>query len=175
MKKNELKKIIVKIFINHKLNKLHAEICAEALINAELVGSPSHGLSRLKMYCDRINKKVIYPKFHDGIFRERVVKYLNKGYGSLVGFEVDGGLDVGKEFINNLKLIYHVANIGDARTLAIHPASTTHSQLSPEDQIKAGVTPGYIRISVGIEHIDDIIEDIDQALNKSLKKFKNVA
>ncbi len=120
-------------------------------------------------------KKVIYPKFHDGIFRERVVKYLNKGYGSLIGFEVDGGLDVGKEFINNLKLIYHVANIGDARTLAIHPASTTHSQLSPEDQIKAGVTPGYIRISVGIEHIDDIIEDIDQALNKSLKKFKNVA
>ena len=110
-------------------------------------------------------KKVIYPKFHDGIFRERVIKYLNKGYGSLVGFEVDGGLDVGKEFINNLKLIYHVANIGDARTLAIHPASTTHQQLTPEEQMSAGVTPTMVRVSVGIEHIDDILEDFEQGLN----------
>ena len=72
-------------------------------------------------------------------------------------------------------MFYHVANIGDARTLAIHPASTTHSQLSTEDQLRAGVTPGYIRLSVGIEHIDDIINDIDQAINKAKDRVKNVA
>ena len=70
-------------------------------------------------------------------------------------------------FIDNLKLLYHVANIGDSRSLAIHPSSTTHSQLSADEQIAAGVTPGYVRLSIGIEHIDDIIEDIEQALNKS--------
>ena len=74
-----------------------------------------------------------------------------------------------------MELIYHVANIGDARTLAIHPASTTHSQLSTEDQLRAGVTPGYIRLSVGIEHVDDIINDIDQAINKAQEKVKSVA
>ncbi len=74
-----------------------------------------------------------------------------------------------------MELIYHVANIGDARTLAIHPASTTHSQLNSEDQLRAGVTPGYIRLSVGIEHIDDIIHDIDQAINTAQEKVKNVA
>jgi len=83
----------------------------------------------------------------------------------LIGIELKGGVAAGKNFIDNLKLIYHVANIGDARTLAIHPASTTHSQLSAEDQIKAGVSPGYVRLSVGIEHIEDIIADIEQALN----------
>ena len=72
-----------------------------------------------------------------------------------------------KKFIDNLKLLYHVANIGDSRSLAIHPSSTTHSQLSADEQIAAGVTPGYVRLSIGIEHIDDIIEDIEQALNKS--------
>ncbi len=86
-----------------------------------------------------------------------------------------GGIEAGKKFIDSLELIYHVANIGDARTLAIHPASTTHSQLSTEDQLRAGVTPGYIRLSVGIEHIDDIINDIDQAINKLENKVKNVA
>ena len=86
------------------------------------------------------------------------------GNGALIGIELKGGADAGRSFIDNLKLIYHVANIGDARTLAIHPASTTHSQLSADDQLKAGVTPGYVRLSVGIEHIDDIIADIDQAL-----------
>ena len=75
-----------------------------------------------------------------------------------------GGIEAGKKFIDNLKLFYHVANIGDARSLAIHPASTTHSQLSPEDQLKTGVTQGYIRLSVGIENIEDILLDIDQAL-----------
>jgi len=82
----------------------------------------------------------------------------------LVGIELKGGVDAGRKFIDNLKLIYHVANIGDARTLAIHPASTTHSQLSVTEQLNAGVTPGYVRLSVGIEHLDDIIDDIDQAL-----------
>lgn len=91
-------------------------------------------------------------------------KYLTKGHGALVGIELKGGAEAGRQFIDNLKLIYHVANIGDARTLAIHPASTTHSQLSAEDQLNAGVTPGYVRLSVGIEHLDDIIADIDQAL-----------
>ena len=74
------------------------------------------------------------------------------------------GREAGARFIDALKLFYHVANIGDARSLAIHPASTTHSQLSPADQLASGVTPGYVRLSVGIEHIDDIIADLDQAL-----------
>ena len=100
---------------------------------------------------------------------------MEDGFGPLVGFELEGGIEAGKQFIDNLELIYHVANIGDARTLAIHPASTTHSQLSTEDQLRAGVTPGYIRLSVGIEHIDDIINDIDQAINKLENKVKNVA
>ena len=85
----------------------------------------------------------------------------------MVGFELDGGLDAGKKFIDNLKLMYHVANIGDSRSLAIHPASTTHSQLNAEDQLRSGVTPGYIRLSVGIEHIEDIISDLDQAIENS--------
>ena len=83
----------------------------------------------------------------------------------MVGIELKGGIDAGRSFIDALKLIYHVANIGDARSLAIHPASTTHSQLSAADQLAAGVTPGYVRLSVGIEHIDDIIADISQALD----------
>ena len=78
--------------------------------------------------------------------------------------ELAGGIEAGKRFIDALKMIYHVANIGDARSLAIHPASTTHSQLTEEEQRATGVTPGYVRLSVGIEHIDDIIADLDQAL-----------
>ena len=107
---------------------------------------------------------VIYPGFHEGENKKRAEKYLKDGNGPLVGFELKGGVEAGKSFIDNLKLIYHVANIGDARTLAIHPATTTHSQLSAEDQLKSGVTPGYIRLSVGIENIEDILQDIDQAL-----------
>ena len=79
--------------------------------------------------------------------------------------ELNGGIESGKKFINSLKLLYHVANIGDARSLAIHPASTTHSQLTEEEQIKAGVAPGYVRLSIGIEHYEDIIADIEQALS----------
>lgn len=112
----------------------------------------------------KINK-VIYPGFHEGIYMERAKKYLKNGNGPLVGFELNGGVEAGKSFIDKLKLIYHVANIGDSRTLAIHPASTTHSQLSSEDQERAGVTAGYVRLSVGIENIEDILVDIDQSLS----------
>ena len=110
--------------------------------------------------------KVIYPGFHKGENKVRADKYLKDGYGPLVGFELKDGIEAGKSFINNLKLLYHVANIGDARSLAIHPATTTHSQLSEEDQLRTGVTPGYVRLSIGIEHVEDIIHDIQQSLDK---------
>lgn len=109
--------------------------------------------------------KVIHPSLQVGEQRRRADAVLRGGYGGLVGFELVGGSDAGRRFINNLKLLYHVANIGDARSLAIHPASTTHSQLSPDERLAAGVTDGYVRLSVGLEHSDDIIADIDQALD----------
>ena len=108
--------------------------------------------------------KVIHPSMQTGLQRERADKYLAGGYGGLVGFELAGGSEAGRRFIDNLKLLYHVANIGDARSLAIHPASTTHSQLSAEERLATGVSDGYVRLSVGIEHIDDILADLDQAL-----------
>jgi O-acetylhomoserine (thiol)-lyase len=111
---------------------------------------------------------VIHPSLQTGIQRERADRYLVGGFGGLVGFELAGGRDAGKRFIDSLKLLYHVANIGDARSLAIHPASTTHSQLSPEEQLATGVSEGYVRLSIGLEHIDDIIADLDQALNASV-------
>jgi O-acetylhomoserine (thiol)-lyase len=103
----------------------------------------------------------------EGDYKKRADDHLSGGYGGLVGFELAGGVDSGKKFIDSLELLYHVANIGDARSLAIHPASTTHSQLSEEEQLSAGVTPGYVRLSVGIEHIDDIKADLTQALDKA--------
>ena len=108
--------------------------------------------------------KVIHPSLMDGEAKNRADAVMNGGYGALMGFELEGGVEAGKKFIDNLQLLYHVANIGDARSLAIHPASTTHSQLSAEDQLASGVTPGYVRLSIGIEHVDDIIADIEQAL-----------
>ena len=108
--------------------------------------------------------KVIHPSLQTGLQRERADRYLSGGYGGLVGFELAGGREAGRRFIDGLKLFYHVANIGDARSLAIHPATTTHSQLSPEEQLASGVSPGYVRLSIGIEHIDDILADLDQAL-----------
>ncbi|MEQ8509398.1 MAG: PLP-dependent transferase [Rhodospirillaceae bacterium] len=111
--------------------------------------------------------RVIYPGLMDGEARRRADTYLADGhYGGLLGFELEGGVEAGRKFIDSLELLYHVANIGDARSLAIHPASTTHSQLSVEDQAATGVTPGYVRLSIGIEHVADIIADIDQALGK---------
>ena len=108
-------------------------------------------------------KNVIYPTNHQGEIRDRAKRYMKGGYGSLVGMDL-GSKEAGAKFIDNLKLLYHVANIGDARSLAIHPASTTHSQLNEKQLAEAGVTPGYVRLSVGIEHPDDIISDIKQAL-----------
>ena len=110
---------------------------------------------------------VIYPGLMKGLYRRRADKYLTYGYGALVGFELEGGKDSGRRFIDALKMFYHVANIGDARSLAIHPASTTHSQLTPEDQEATGVTEGYVRLSIGLEHIDDILADLDQALSNA--------
>lgn len=108
--------------------------------------------------------KVIYPGLMTGEMRRRADTYMSQGYGALVGVELKGGVEAGKKFIDNLKLLYHVANIGDARSLAIHPASTTHSQLSAEERLQTGVTDGYVRLSIGIEHSDDIIADLKQAL-----------
>jgi len=109
--------------------------------------------------------RVIHPAHHTGIGAERTAKYLPHGQGGLVGFELAGGADAGRKFIDALELFYHVANIGDARSLAIHPASTTHSQLTVEEQFATGVTPGYVRLSVGLEHIDDILGDLTHALD----------
>ena len=109
--------------------------------------------------------RVIHPAHHTGIGAERTAKYLAHGQGGLVGFELAGGAAAGRKFIDALKLFYHVANIGDARSLAIHPASTTHSQLTETEQAATGVTPGYVRLSVGLEHIDDILADLSQALD----------
>lgn len=117
---------------------------------------------------------IIYPSFFTGENKNRVDTYLKDGYGALVGFEIEGGIEAGKKFIDSLELFYHVANIGDNRSLAIHPASTTHSQLNTKDQLRAGVSESYIRLSIGIEHIDDIILDITHALNKS-RKYKKAA
>ena len=111
--------------------------------------------------------KVIYPGKQDGESRRRADTYLKGGYGSLMGFELAGGKEAGEKFINSLGLFYHVANIGDTRSLAIHPATTTHSQLSEQDRLSSGVTDGYVRLSIGIEHIDDILADLKQALDKA--------
>jgi len=108
-------------------------------------------------------KNVIYPTNHQGEIKERAKKYLHGGNGALVGADL-GTAEAGAKFIDNLKMLYHVANIGDARSLAIHPATTTHSQLNEKELLAAGVTPGYVRLSIGIEHSDDIIADIKQAL-----------
>ena len=108
--------------------------------------------------------RVIHPAHHTGEAAARSAKYLTRGFGGLVGFELAGGADAGRAFIDRLQMVYHVANLGDSRTLAIHPASTTHSQLAAEEQMSAGVSPGYVRLSVGIEHIDDILADLGQAL-----------
>jgi O-acetylhomoserine (thiol)-lyase len=97
-------------------------------------------------------------------------KYLTKGAGGVLSFEVRGGKETAKAFINSLQLVSHLANVGDAKTLAIHPASTTHEQLNEAEQRRSGVKPGLVRISVGIEHIDDIIADIEQALEKAAEK-----
>jgi len=133
---------------------------------------------RIRAHCENAEKvaaflddhpkvsKVIFPGLQDGEFKRRADAYMNGGYGGLVGFELKDGREAGRIFIDSLELFYHVANIGDARSLAIHPATTTHSQLTEDDQLATGVTPGYVRLSIGIEHVDDIIGDLTQSLDK---------
>jgi O-acetylhomoserine (thiol)-lyase len=110
---------------------------------------------------------VNYPGLEASPEHGRAKKYLPRGSGAIVGFGLKGGLDAGRRFIDGLKLISHLANVGDAKTLAIHPATTTHQQLSPEEQLSTGVTPDYVRLSVGLEHIDDIVADIEQAISST--------
>ena len=139
-----------------------------------------HGLEtvslRMERHCEnaikvaeRLNghpaiEKVIHPSLMSGEAKRRADTYLKGGYGSLMGIILKGGAEAGAKFIDKLQMFYHVANIGDARSLAIHPATTTHSQLTPEEQEATGVSPGYVRLSIGFEHIDDIIADLEQAL-----------
>ena len=111
---------------------------------------------------------VTYPGLEDDPSYKVASKYLKKGYGGLVGFGIKGGLEAGKKFINSVKLLSHLANIGDAKTLVIHPASTTHQQLAEAEQQETGVTADYIRLSIGIEDVEDIKEDIDQALKQAV-------
>jgi len=112
-------------------------------------------------------KWVSYPGLESSPEFARAQKYLPRGAGAILGFGIDGGAAAGRRFIDGLSLLSHVANVGDAKSLAIHPATTTHQQLSPEEQQATGVTPDYVRLSVGLEHIDDILADIDQSLKKA--------
>lgn len=114
---------------------------------------------------------VWYPGLQSHPYHENAKKYLNRNlFGSMLAFGINGGLEAGKKFINNVKLASLLANVGDAKTLVIHPASTTHQQLSDEEQRQSGVLPEMVRVSVGLEHIDDIIADFDQALTLAIAK-----
>jgi len=108
---------------------------------------------------------VKYPGLKSHPDYERAKRYLPKGAGAILGFGIKGGATAGRKFIESLQLFSHLANVGDAKSLAIHPATTTHSQLSPEEQVAAGVSPDFIRLSIGIEDLDDILWDLNQALN----------
>jgi O-acetylhomoserine (thiol)-lyase len=110
---------------------------------------------------------VRYPGLKDDPSHEVASRYLKKGFGAMVVFGIKGGRTAGSGFIDNLKLFSHLANVGDAKSLAIHPATTTHSQLHEEQQRQGGITPELIRLSIGLEHIDDILSDVDQALARS--------
>jgi len=112
-------------------------------------------------------ERVIYPGVQTGEARRRADAYLSGGYSGLVGFELTGGAEAGKRFINALKFVHHAPNIGDARSLAVHPASTTHAQLTEAELDAAGVSPGYVRLSIGIENAEDIVADIAQALDQA--------
>lgn len=111
-------------------------------------------------------EKVLYPGLPSFPDYENAKKYLKKGFGGVLNFEIKGGKEAAVKFIDNLQLISHLANVGDSKTLIINPASTTHEQLSDEERLKAGITPGQIRLSVGIEHIDDIIADLEQSFQQ---------
>ena len=113
---------------------------------------------------------VLYPGLKSNPYHELAKKYLTNGYGGVLQVAIKGGKENAAKFINSLKLISHLANVGDAKTLAIHPASTTHEQLGEAEQIAAGVAPNLVRLSVGIEHIDDIKADLEQAFQKVFEK-----
>jgi O-acetylhomoserine (thiol)-lyase len=108
-------------------------------------------------------RRRIYSCHSNGVLMQ---KYLPKGQGALIGFGIKGGKAAGHKFIDSLQFFSHLANIGDAKSLAIHPASTTHSQLTPDEQVTTGVTDDYVRLSVGLETLDDLLTDLDQALSK---------
>jgi len=110
---------------------------------------------------------VNYPGLNSSPHHQQAACYLKKGFGALVGFGLKGGLEAGRAFIENLKLFSHLANIGDAKSLAIHPATTTHSQLSEDEQQSSGVSPDYVRLSLGIEEPEDLIADLEQSLSKA--------
>jgi O-acetylhomoserine (thiol)-lyase len=111
---------------------------------------------------------VSYPGLASHPQHELAAKYHTHGYGAILGFGIKGGLEAGKQLIRHIELFSHLANIGDAKSLIIHPASTTHSQLSPDEQYETGVTPDFVRLSIGLETIEDLIEDLDQALNAAV-------
>jgi O-acetylhomoserine (thiol)-lyase len=114
---------------------------------------------------DRV-KWVNYPGLPGNKYYSLGKKYMPKGCSSVMSFGIDGGMQAGVSFIEKVEILSHLANIGDAKTLVIHPASTTHRQMNEEQQVAAGVGPDLIRLSVGIEHVDDIIADIEQALQR---------
>lgn len=112
-------------------------------------------------------ERVVYPKYFTGPDKEIVDDNFDNGYGAIILFDIEGGVEAGKRFIQSLELFYHVANVGDARSLATHPASTTHTTIPREKRIEDGINDGSIRLSIGIEHIDDIVGDLDRALKKT--------
>jgi len=113
---------------------------------------------------------VNYPGLTSSKYHERAKKYLTNGFGGVLSFKVKGGVEEANDFINALELVSHLANVGDAKTLIIHPAATTHAQLSEKEQLAAGVEPGLLRLSVGIEHIEDILEDLENAFQSIKNK-----
>jgi O-acetylhomoserine (thiol)-lyase len=110
---------------------------------------------------------VNYPGLPSAPTHELATKYLRHGFGAILGFGIKGGAEAGVKFINAVTLLSHLVNIGDAKSLVVHPASTTHAQLTPEERLATGVTDDFIRLVIGIEDIDDILADIDQALHAS--------
>jgi O-acetylhomoserine (thiol)-lyase len=118
---------------------------------------------------------VSYPGLKSHPQHELAAKYHTHGYGAILGFGIKGGLEAGKQLIRHVELFSHLANVGDAKSLIIHPASTTHSQLSPEEQYETGVTPDFVRLSVGLETVDDLIDDLNQALKAATTKASEPA
>ena len=110
--------------------------------------------------------KLNYPGLESSPYHKLQLKYLPKGAGAIFSIELKDGFDAARKFIDNLEIFSNLANVGDSKSLVVHPASTTHQQLSPEAQQAAGITPGTVRISVGIENIDDLLADLEQALSK---------